>query len=274
MASKHDGIKPYSCHACPKRFTSKTALDYHVTLKHDPQGKTYDETTNPEEIKDNPVLMDILKRKAAALKQSSCKLCDKQVFRKGEHIKKEHTDADGMLECPKCHIKLNNYREAYCHVMDVHNKVPCTECGEMVGKKSMFNHMQRKHGYRTPEKKHICTYCGKGFPYENQLKDHTNTHTGAKPYLCKFCGQGFASFGNHRNHEKAHMGIKRNKDKGGSSQQRRQEPQGGHQDGRGLPPPAHANEDSSQGAYGLPTQVPYQAFLNKKLPIPGIQHRY
>ena len=107
-------------------------------------------------------------------------------------------------------------------------------------------------------------------------KDHVNTHTGAKPYLCKFCGQGFASFGNHRNHEKAHMGIKRNKDKGGSRNQepRRQEPQGGHQDGRGLPPPAHANEDSSQGAYGLPTQVPYQAFLNKKLPIPGIQHRY
>ena len=111
MASKHDGIKPYSCHACPKRFTSKTALDYHVTLKHDPQGKTYDETTNPEEIKDNPVLMDILKRKAAALKQSSCKLCDKQVFRKGEHIKKEHTDADGNLGT--IHILRNHFWGKY-----------------------------------------------------------------------------------------------------------------------------------------------------------------
>jgi len=41
------------------------------------------------------------------------------------------------------------------------------------------------------------------------------------------------------------------------------------------PPPAHANDDSSQGPYGPgpPTQVPqpYQAFLNKKLPLYGFQ---
>ena len=40
------------------------------------------------------------------------------------------------------------------------------------------------------------------------------------------------------------------------------------------PAPPVVNEDSSQGPYGLPTQVPYQAFLNKKLPLPLPQHRY
>ena len=46
--------------------------------------------------------------------------------------------------------------------------------------------------------------------------------------------------------------------------------------GHGLPPPppAHVNEDSSQGAYMLPTQVPYQSFLGKKLPFPPNLHRY
>ena len=109
-----------------------------------------------------------------------------------------------------------------------------------------------------------------GFPYENQLKDHTNTHTGAKPYLCKFCGQGFASFGNHRNHEKAHMGIKRNKDKGAAAKQA----MAAREQAERMPPPAHFNEDSSQSAAHLPTQVPHQYFLNKKLPIPSTLHRY
>ena len=100
---------------------------------------------------------------------------------------------------------------AYYHINGVHNKVPCTLCGEMIGTKHMYTHMQRKHGINPPVKKFNCEFCGKGFAYKLELHDHRNTHTGEKPYLCKFCGKGFASFGTHRMHEKGHLGFKRKK---------------------------------------------------------------
>ena len=113
---------PYACHFCAKRFKSKPGLDYHVTLKHDANGKTYDESTNPEEYKDNPKLAEILQRKAANLKKSVCILCDKAVFRKSNHIKTVHTDPEGNVKCPKCNKSFTSFRFAYSHARTVHIK--------------------------------------------------------------------------------------------------------------------------------------------------------
>ena len=118
----YEGIMPYACHVCAKRFKSKTGLDYHVTLKHDANGKTFDESTNPEEYKDNPKLAEILQRKAANLKKSVCILCDKAVFRKSNHIKTVHTDSEGKVKCPKCDKSFTSFRFAYSHARTVHIK--------------------------------------------------------------------------------------------------------------------------------------------------------
>jgi KRAB domain-containing zinc finger protein len=213
ISSVHEGVMPFACHVCAKRFKSKTGLDYHVTLKHDANGRTFDEKTDPEEYKDNPKLAEILRRKAASLKKTSCKLSDELVFRKQDHVKDAHTDPEGNIKCPKpgCDLKFPSYRLAYYHINGVHNKVPCTLCGEMIGTKHMYTHMQRKHGINPPVKKFNCEFCGKGFAYKLELHDHRNTHTGEKTYLCKFCGKGFASFGTQRMHEKGHLGFKRKK---------------------------------------------------------------
>ena len=90
----------------------------------------------------------------------------------------------------------------------VHIKVPCSMCGEMVSKGKFNYHMMQKH-VPASEKKHKCDYCGKGFSETSRLRDHINVHTGEKPHKCRFCNTGFASIGNKAAHERSHLGLKR-----------------------------------------------------------------
>ena len=93
--------------------------------------------------------------------------------------------------------------------MNQHEKIPCVTCGEMIGKRMMYLHVQNKHT-ENADKKYKCTFCGKGFSKHQRLKEHTNIHTGERPYMCKFCGASFASQGTHRMHERmVHLGHKR-----------------------------------------------------------------
>ena len=110
-------------------------------------------------------------------------------------------------------ISLLNFRSILSlnnHIANVHEKVPCSICGEMISKKRETRHIQQKHTANA-DKKFKCKFCGKGFVGSAYLRDHLNTHTGEKPYICKFCGAAFASVGNHRMHERGHLGHKRTK---------------------------------------------------------------
>ena len=94
----------------------------------------------------------------------------------------------------------------------MHEKVPCAECGMLIGQSLMTRHIQARH---TPNhlKKYKCEVCGKGFATNQHLNDHKNIHTGEKPYKCKYCTSRFASKGTHAMHEKGHLGHKRNSSK-------------------------------------------------------------
>ena len=59
--------------------------------------------------------------------------------------------------------------------MNQHEKTPCVTCGEMVGKRMMFRHIQIKHT-ENADKKFKCSFCGKGFSNNQPLKDHVNIH--------------------------------------------------------------------------------------------------
>ena len=62
----------------------------------------------------------------------------------------------------------------------VHIKVPCAQCGELVGSSIMGLHIRSKH---TPydEMKYNCDICGKGFVNKGNFKDHTYTHMVKNP---------------------------------------------------------------------------------------------
>ena len=114
--------------------------------------------------------------------------------------------------CPHCAQELRSVETLRAHIKKVHEKVPCAECGMLVGQSLMTRHIQAKH---TPNhlKKYKCEVCGKGFATNQHLNDHKNIHTGEKPYKCKYCTSRFASKGTHAMHEKGHLGHKRNSSK-------------------------------------------------------------
>ena len=86
------------------------------------------------------------------------------------------------------------------HIKNVHEKIPCTECGRLIGVGKITVHL-KKH-----EKRFKCDICDKRFGTKEFLKEHKNIHTGEKPYVCKFCSYRFSSFGTLRMHERSHEG--------------------------------------------------------------------
>ena len=105
--------------------------------------------------------------------------------------------------CPHCAQELSCHRALRDHIKVVHEKIPCAECGKMVGHTVMGRHMQ----FHLPNelKKYKCDICGKGFPTNQAFKDHRNIHTGEKPYKCKFCSSCFAGGSARNMHQRAHQ---------------------------------------------------------------------
>lgn len=56
------------------------------------------------------------------------------------------------------------------------------------------------------EKKHLCTYCGKGFTRNGKLKSHIRIHTGELPYQCELCPRRFRQQGEFALHRRVHTG--------------------------------------------------------------------
>ena len=105
---------------------------------------------------------------------------------------------------------------AFNHIINSHEKISCSICGEMISGRRIPRHMLSKHG-KNSDRKHKCKTCGKGFLTKQSLQDHTNVHTGKRPYMCKFCGDTFSSYGTHRMHERVkHLGSKRKRKSQGS----------------------------------------------------------
>ena len=198
--------KKFCCEECGDRLSSAALLKRHIKVKHFLGNKSIDET-NINEFRKDPEVAAMMDNKE--YKGYVCKLCHKKVlFGKSAHIQKYHTGNN--IECPKCDKTFYNYVRAMQHILNVHEKKPCTICGEMFGSTSMTSHIQQAHT-ANDEKKFKCKICGKGFTFNLALQDHTNIHTGDKPYVCKVCGKGFANYFNHRTHERRHAGYKRTK---------------------------------------------------------------
>ena len=148
------------------------------------------------------------KKRYPTLKKKSelCQECGKNFQNLKNHILCVHTIEN--VKCTKCEKAFRNPMLLKAHTDNVHEKIPCADCGKLIGAPKMWSHIQSQH---TPneDKKHKCEVCGKGFCEKERLKDHKNIHTGEKPYKCKFCSDCFASRGTHAMHERGHLGCGR-----------------------------------------------------------------
>ena len=138
-------------------------------------------------------------------KQKLCPECGASVTSLKIHMNRHHSEKQ---TCPHCGKVLNSLIAMKIHIKAVHEKVPCAQCGKLVGQNKINSHIESAH---TPndQKKYKCDVCSKGFSSKQNLKDHKHIHTGEKPYKCKFCLSCFASKGNQAMHEKGHLGYKR-----------------------------------------------------------------
>ena len=135
-----------------------------------------------------------------------CPECGLKVFELKRHLDMKHFGE--KQTCPQCNKELPCQSSLKDHFKKVHEKVPCTQCGELFARIRIKRHILSKH---TPDnmKKYQCQICWKGFSVRGNYEDHMNIHTGDKPFKCKYCSECFASKGNHAMHERKHLGYRR-----------------------------------------------------------------
>ena len=134
-----------------------------------------------------------------------CPDCGKSV--RGLKWHRETMHSAEKHKCPKCELKFSNIHYLKDHMKNVHEKVPCPQCGKLFGLgKGMSRHIDTQHT-SYDEKKFRCDECGKTFITNDRLKNHKNIHTGEKPYKCKFCSACFASGETRYKHQRSHLGT-------------------------------------------------------------------
>ena len=143
-----------------------------------------------------------------ASKQKLCPECGISVQHLKAHLDNVHFPEKQI--CPHCDQELRSKHGLSQHIKKVHEKVPCSECGKLVGDTAcdIKRHMESAHA-PNHKLKYKCDICFKRFAAKQRLEDHKNVHTGEKPHKCQFCSACFASFGNMRMHERGHLGHKR-----------------------------------------------------------------
>jgi hypothetical protein len=144
-------------------------------------------------------------KKPIVIKPKLCPECGASTTSLSKHFNRHHGEKQTCSYCGQEYAGIESLKS---HINIVHEKIPCTQCGKLVGIARMNRHISSVH---TPndQKKYQCDVCSKGFSSLQHLRDHRNLHTGEKPYKCKFCPSCFASQGNHASHEKGHFGYKR-----------------------------------------------------------------
>ncbi|XP_058058940.1 zinc finger protein 100-like [Anopheles bellator] len=80
------------------------------------------------------------------------------------------------------------------------NKLPCIQCGKMIARNNMKQHLLT-HDPDRP--KVVCSYCGKSFKDPARMQLHVNSnHTLEKKYPCEICGKTYLRPNSLRDHIK------------------------------------------------------------------------
>ncbi|XP_050717886.1 zinc finger protein 184-like [Eriocheir sinensis] len=207
VSSMHEGVKPYACGTCGKRFAYQHSLRNHYALHEPPKEEREYPCPTCGKVFTHP--SSLIYHRDSSHNNGRvfvCHLCGstfkhKQLLQRHYSV---HSD-DRPFECEICNTAFKTRGNLYNH-MNTHTglkKFTCEICGKQ------FNHLTsltlhvRSH---TGEKPFKCGYCNKRFTQNGNLQEHIRIHTGEKPYCCDTCGKKFTTSSQFKLHLRRHTG--------------------------------------------------------------------
>ncbi|XP_037025536.1 oocyte zinc finger protein XlCOF6-like [Bradysia coprophila] len=168
--------KTFHCDICPKSYSQKSKLKFHIKSMHTVEGIGIDKRKMCEicgkTYGENSALQKHLKFTHSNIRPFSCEIC-------GRSFK----DSNGL----KVHKRSHSGEKPYS----------CSFCSKSFSTSIGRNLHQRSH---TGEKPYKCTFCDSAFSDSSTCKQHIRVHTGEKPYVCHLCGKGTTQAGNLKSH--------------------------------------------------------------------------
>ncbi|XP_052362971.1 zinc finger protein 420-like [Oncorhynchus keta] len=198
----HTGEKPYHCSKCPESFGNLLEYREHKQTHNNKKPYLCDHAArrSPTSTPSRPTGQSTQGRTSSTAPTVG-----------GASLRKPpgdpHTDPHQGKTAPVLCV-----RPTFCQKRkpeetqeDTHGRGPPSH----VRKGKSFPDMKRlevhaRMHYKSLEKKYCCSYCGRMFLRDGDLKSHQRTHTGEKPFVCAICGKSFAQSGNLRVHQIKH----------------------------------------------------------------------
>uniref|UniRef100_A0A0N7ZBI9 Protein krueppel n=1 Tax=Scylla olivacea TaxID=85551 RepID=A0A0N7ZBI9_SCYOL len=209
VSSMHEGVKPYACATCGKRFAYQHSLRNHYALHEPPKEEREYPCPTCGKVFTHP--SSLIYHRDSSHNNGRvfvCHLCS-STFKHKQLLQRHYSvhSEERPYVCEVCNTAFKTRGNLYNH-MNTHTglkKFTCEICGKQ------FNHLTsltlhvRSH---TGEKPFSCNYCGKRFTQNGNLQEHIRIHTGEKPYCCETCGKKFTTSSQFKLHMRRHTGEK------------------------------------------------------------------
>lgn len=169
--------KKFTCDQCPKSFTLKQNLTYHV----------------------NSIHLGV---------RIKCEYCDKSFAHKPNLIAHMNSAHNGVrFKCDHCPKSFNQKPNLISHIKSVHEgiKYKCEECTKTFAQKqNLLSHVQAIHmGI-----KYTCEICSKSYNQVSNLLSHMSTVHQTPKHKCNDCGRIFSQEHTLRSHiASCHMDV-------------------------------------------------------------------
>ena len=111
------------------------------------------------------------------------------------------TKRERVIKCRLCTKTFSSTRDLNNHHREEHGIVDCPQCDKKFTNQCSLD----KHLYSHRELKYICELCGKKFPFESRLVQHSSVHIN-KRHQCpvKHCTKEFKGIGDLNRHIDTH----------------------------------------------------------------------